>query len=166
MERCLEANTVDFQTYSAQMYDVPNEFKSEYFEKIDLLKKLCKTSQQLNSSNEIVSLLTRGRDWGEDLLRYVYENKDLFVNQNSFLAYVDPNTLIHASEECSSEDFVIFRRIFDMIYDGHIGNGFFEVDLNNLSALYDYISEAKFTSKTKELQRSLFANDLKIQLEK
>jgi len=166
MERCLEANTVDLQTYSAQMYDVPNEFKSDYFEKIDLLKKLSKTSQQLHSSNEIVSFFNRGRDWGEDLLRYVYENKNLIVNQNSFLAYVDLDVLKHAFKECSAEDFVNFRRIFETIYDGYIGNGFFELDLNNLSALYDYISEANFTSKTKELQRSLFANDLKIQLEK
>lgn len=164
MERCLEANAVDLQTYSAQMYDVPSMYKTEYFEKIDSLKNLNKTSQQLHSSNAIVSFLNRGRNWGEDLLRYVYENKDLIVNQNSFLAYVVPDVLINALEECSTEDFVNFRRAIDLIYIGYIRNGFFELDITNLSALYDYISTAKFPSKTKELQRVLLSNELKIEL--
>lgn len=138
----------------------PDHHTDEYKEKVAVLRRLCDKAQEKNHSNQINTILSLGQNWGGALLEYVSKNKNTFIGQKYFWAYVNLEVCTLALEKCTVVDFSSFRQCFGAVYDYSNLYDYFKADSQILHLLKNYIETVNYSSKMKEMHRKYFVDDL------
>lgn len=130
---------VIFDEHSAMLLE--NDIKKQYRKIMAELKELAEEKNIDKAEENFDIMIADINKWGENLYNYVYNDRQMSLEDKSFVSKIDPEKILTKIELSDNYNLCQFRYAIYRIYDFSNIADYYQKDYKNLKLIYDGLDE-------------------------
>lgn len=118
-----------------------NNIKKQYREIMAELKKMAEETNIDKAEENFDIMIADINKWGENLYNYVYNDREMSLEEKSFVSKIDTEKILTNIESSDNYNLCQFRYAIYRIYDFSNIADYYQKDYKNLKLIYDGLDE-------------------------